>query len=214
MPVEVTIRPVCLLVITSKWNACECVSLKKLIGLLIYLRRTYWHHEFETTGSAFLWMMTMIRILRDLKANTWPQLICWAYARGKNYRVKNRSRLICRVNSYASIYGMCVCVSVRVLHKCVQDTSFRNLYRILQILVDLIASYDWLRDFVQYLLSIRTHWFNKRTKLIEYIEWLAVLSKVIQNNGLVVIDNTLVNILQVSDVLQVEPWLKINNVWK
>jgi len=46
---------------------CVCVLLmvKKLI--LIYLWHTSWHHEFETTGSVFSRMTTMISILRDFK---------------------------------------------------------------------------------------------------------------------------------------------------
>jgi len=57
---------VCLLVIISKRNMNVCVAaVKKLIQ--IYLWRTCWHYEFEITGSAFSWMTTMIRFLRDLK---------------------------------------------------------------------------------------------------------------------------------------------------
>jgi len=61
-----------------------------------YSPRTCWLGHFFVK-----WMTTMIRILRDFK----PILIRWAYARGKNYRVKNWPRLICRVDLYASIYG-------------------------------------------------------------------------------------------------------------
>ena len=46
---------------------CVCVSLPMEKLILIYLRRTCWHYEFEMTGSAFSWMTTMIRILRDFK---------------------------------------------------------------------------------------------------------------------------------------------------
>jgi len=77
---------VCLLFVTSKWNPCVCVciSVKKLI--LIYLRCTCWHRKFETTGST----------LRECQQwlEFWPWLIWWAYAWGKNYRVKNWPQLI------------------------------------------------------------------------------------------------------------------------
>ena len=59
---------VCLLVkynIKAK-SVCVCVCRwKKLI--LIYLWCTCWHHEYETTGSAFSLMTTMIRSLGDFK---------------------------------------------------------------------------------------------------------------------------------------------------
>ena len=58
----------CLLVLFNKLLlifTCVCVSLP--VKKLIYLRCTCWHHELETTQSAFWQVTTMIRILRDFK---------------------------------------------------------------------------------------------------------------------------------------------------
>jgi len=62
---------------------CMCVSLSVNKFILIYLWRTCWYHEFQTTGSAFSGMTTMMRDFKPIL-----RLIWWAYTRGKNYRVK------------------------------------------------------------------------------------------------------------------------------